>query len=117
MVNKRKHKRVPISGTATLEFKDKGETQSIQTMAGSISLGGIGLYADDSIEDDTNVSITIDFISVDGIKTDSIEGCVKYSRKIGNIYFMGIQFGEEVNPKNQPLLCEHIQKSLTWDNG
>lgn len=88
----------------------------MQAMTCSISLGGIGLYSDDSIEDDTNVSITINFLSADGIRTDSIEGCVKYNKKIGDIYFMGIQFDEEVSPINQPSLYERIQKILTWDS-
>lgn len=73
-----------------------------------ISSGGIGLYADNPIEIDTNVSITINFISADGIKTDSIEGCVVYNKDMGNIYFIGIQFNEEINPENQPALYEHI---------
>jgi c-di-GMP-binding flagellar brake protein YcgR len=115
MINQRRHKRVPITGTATLKFEDKGEFRSIQALLGSISLGGIGLYADDPIEDDTGVSITINFISVDGIKTDSIEGCVVYNKNIGGIYFMGIQFNKKINSENQPALYKHIQKILTWD--
>ena len=115
MINQRRHKRVPITGTATLKFEDKGEIKSIQTMTVNISLGGIGLYSDDPIEDDTDVSITINFISVDGIKTDSIEGCVVYNKNIGGIYFMGIQFNKELNSENQPALYEHIQKILIWD--
>ena len=113
MLNQRRHKRVPITGTATLKFEDTGEFRSIQALPGSISLGGIGLYADDPIEDDTDVSITVNFISVDGIKTDSIEGCVVYNKNIGRICFMGIQFNRELNPENQPALYEHIQKILT----
>ncbi len=113
MINKRQHKRIPITGTATLKFENKGEFLSIQTIPGSISVGGIGLYSDDPIEIDTNVSITINFISIDGIRNDSIEGCVIYTKNIGGIYFMGIEFNEEINPKNQPLLYDHIQKILT----
>jgi c-di-GMP-binding flagellar brake protein YcgR len=115
MINQRRHKRVPITGTATLKFEDKGEFRSVQALPCSISIGGIGLYADDRIEDDTSVSITINFISLEDIKTDSIEGFVVYSKNMGGIHFMGIQFNEEVNPENQPALYEHIQKILTWD--
>jgi c-di-GMP-binding flagellar brake protein YcgR len=115
MINQRRNKRVPITGTAILKFKAKGEFRSIQALPGSISLGGIGLYADDRIEDDTGVSITINFISLEDIKTDSIEGFVVYSKNMGGVNFMGIQFNEEVNPENQPALYEHIRKILTWD--
>ena len=112
MPNKRQHKRIPITGTATLKIENKGEFLSIQTSPGSIALGGIGLYSDDPIETDTNVSILINFISIDGIRTASIEGCVIFTRNIGGIYFMGIEFNEEINPENQPALYEHIQKIL-----
>ena len=115
MINQRRNKRVPITGTATLKFEDKGKFRSIQALPGSISLGGIGLYADDRIEDDTVVLITVNFISLEDIKTDSIEGYVVYSKNMGGIHFMGIQFNKEINPENQPALYEHIRKILTWD--
>jgi hypothetical protein len=115
MINQRRHKRVPITGTATLKFEDKGEIRSIQALPSSISLGGIGLYADDPIADDTDLSITINFISFDGIKTDSIKGCMKYSKNMGGIHFMGIQFNEEINPENHTVLYEHIRIILALD--
>jgi hypothetical protein len=115
MINQRRHKRIPITGTVTLKFEDKGEFRSIQSLPGSISLAGLGLYADDPIGDDTRVSITVNFISFDGIKTDSIDGLVVYNRNIGGMYFIGIQFKEEINPDNQPLLYEHIHKILASD--
>ena len=115
MINKREHKRVPITGSAVLKFEHKGEMQLIQAMTGSISLGGIGLYGDDRIEDDTNLSIAISFMSADGIKTDSIEGCAIYNKNIADMYFMGIQFNEEINSEQQPSLYEHIQKILAWN--
>jgi len=68
------------------------------------------LYADDPIEDDTGVSITVHFISSDDMKTDSIDGIVVYTKNIGDIYFMGIQFNKEITPEFQPALYEHIQK-------
>jgi c-di-GMP-binding flagellar brake protein YcgR len=115
MINQRRHKRVPITGTVALKFEDKGEFRLIQAVPGSISLGGIGLYADDRIEDETGVLITINFISLEDIKTDSIEGCVVHSKNMGGIHFMGIQFNEEVNPENHTALYEYIRKILTWD--
>ena len=77
MLYKRQYKRVPISGLAALVFEEEGEIHSIQTVIANISLRGIGLYSYNSIKVKTCVSITIDFISADGVlKTDSIEGCV-----------------------------------------
>ena len=111
MINKRKYMRVPLTGTAVVKFEHRGYV-TIKTTTGSISLGGIGLYSDDPIEIDTNVSITINFITVDGIKSASIKGCVKHNKKIGGIYFLGIYFSEEINPKNHPSLYEHIQNIL-----
>jgi hypothetical protein len=115
MINQRRHKRVAITGTATLKFEVRGEFRSIQALPGSISLGGIGLYADDPIEDETDVSITINFISVDGIKTDSIDGYAVYSKNMEGIHYVGIQFNEEIKPENHSILYEHIQNILTWN--
>ncbi|MCL5022231.1 MAG: PilZ domain-containing protein [Nitrospirae bacterium] len=115
-MNKRRHKRVPISATATLRFKEGNETQSVQTMAASIALGGIGVYSDNPVEIETDVSITIDFISSDGmIKSSSTEGRVVYDKTIGTMHFIGIQFDEELNAENQPALYEHLQKILSWN--
>jgi c-di-GMP-binding flagellar brake protein YcgR len=113
MINKRKHRRFPISGSATLKFGDKGEMQSIQSMTVSISLGGMGLYSNDLIEIGTNVSITIKFNSASGvIKTDSIEGRVIYKIKLENTNFIGIQLNEEINPKNSLHYMNTCRKTL-----
>ena len=103
-----------MTGTAMVKFDNK-DSVTIKTTTGSISLGGIGLYSDDPIEIDTNVSITINFITVDGIKSDSIRGRVTHNKKIGDIYFLGIYFSEEINRENQPSLYEHIQNVLAWN--
>jgi hypothetical protein len=116
MKTKRQQKRVRITGTAILSFKNKGEIQTIQTMITDISLKGIGLYCTIPIETATTVSITIHFMSIDGKRTDHIEGRVKSNQTIEGVCFMGIQFNEDITPKDQPLLYDHIQKSLTWYN-
>jgi hypothetical protein len=116
MRNKRRHKRVLMSGIATLKFKEKGESHLIQAVIANISLQGTGLYSYDSIKVRKCVSITINFISVNGeIRTDSVEGRVIFKKKIGKTYFIGIQFHEEINAKNQPSLFDHIQGTITWD--
>ena len=116
MINSRRHKRIIVSGSATLEFKKKGEIQSIQTLIANISLQGIGLYSYSSIKAGTSVSITTHFISLDGgLKTDSIEGRVISYRKIGKTHFLGIQFDEKINAQNQPSLFKHLQNILQTD--
>jgi hypothetical protein len=86
----RRHRRVQISGIATLNLKEKGKMRSIQTVIANISSGGIGLYSYNSMEINKCVSITVNFISGDGmLKTD--------------------QFNEEINAKHQPSVFEHVQ--------
>jgi c-di-GMP-binding flagellar brake protein YcgR len=114
MINKRKYTRVPMTGTTIVKYENKGYV-TIKTTTGSISLGGIALYSDYPIEIDTDVSMTISFITVDGIKSDSVKGRVMHNKKIEGIYSLGIYFSEEINPKNQPSLYEHIKNILTLD--
>jgi hypothetical protein len=116
MTIRRGHTRIVLSGTALLEFKKKGEIQSIQTLIANISLRGIGLYSYSSIKVETSVSITINFISLDGgIKTDCIEGRVMNIRKIGDTHLLGIQFNEEINAQKQLSLYPHMQNILPAD--
>ena len=116
MITKRKHKRITIAGSATLDFKKRGEIQSIQTLIANISLRGIGLYSYSSIKAETSVSISTNFISFDGgLKTDSIEGRVVSNTKIGQTHFLGVQFHEEINAHNQPSLFKHLQNILPAD--
>jgi len=116
MITKRKHKRITIAGSATLDFKKRGETQSIQTLIAKSSLRGIGLYSYSSIKAETSVSVSTNFISVDGgLKSDSIEGRVVSNTKIGKTHFLGVQFHEEINALNQPSLFKHLQNSLPTD--
>jgi len=113
MISRRQYKRIIISGSATLEFNN---IHSIQTLIANISLRGIGLYSYSSIKVETSVSITINFISSDGVlKTDSIEGRVISNRKIGKSHFLGVQFNEEINAQNQPLLFKQINNIISTD--
>ena len=116
MINRRLHRRIEISGSATLGFSKKGEMQSIQTLIANISFRGIGLYSYSSIKVGTRVSIAAHFISLDGgLKSDSIEGQVVSNRKIGDTHFLGIQYNEEINAQNQPSLFKHLQNTLPRD--
>lgn len=115
MTDQRRHKRFAIIGIATLQFENNGEINLIQATLSTISSAGIGLYADKPIKTNKHVSLTIHFISEDGIKDNSIEGNVIYNRDLGNKYFIGIKFSEDINSKNQPLLYTHLQKIINWN--
>ena len=109
MINKRRYTRIPIAGLANIEFKDQEKIHSIQTVIGNISLGGMGVYAYNSIKLKTDVSITIYFVFSDGsLKTDSLTGHVISNKRIDNTYFIGIQFNEELDLEKQPFLSKHM---------
>ncbi|MBI5101439.1 MAG: PilZ domain-containing protein [Nitrospirae bacterium] len=113
MTNKRVHKRVPISAVAVIHYEKAGENRVSPAMAGSISFGGIGLYADDRIDDGTEVSITLQFISTNGsMETETVEGHVVYSKTIGDMHFMGIRFEQEIGMVNSPPLYNQITTAL-----
>ena len=114
-MTKRKHKRFSITGTATLQFEDGGKSRTIRAVLSNISSVGMGLYADSPVEIHKQVSVTINFISLDGIEDSVIEGRVLYDKDLGNIHFVGIQFNEDVNSKNQPVLFKHIENILAFD--
>lgn len=116
MTNKRRHKRFSITGSADLTYRVKEKNQTIHALISDVSLSGIGLYIDVPLEDRVDVSLHITFISSDGsIKTDSIDGRIVYVRKFEEVYFIGIEFLEEINPINQPSLYEHMQNILMLD--
>ena len=115
-MEKRRHKRFSLTGTAILQLENEGDKRSIEGILGSISSVGMGLYANNPIEADKKVSIAISFISVGGgIKDSVIEGRVVYSKDCGKMHFVGIQFNETVNSKNQPLLHKHFENILTFE--
>jgi c-di-GMP-binding flagellar brake protein YcgR len=109
MADKRRHKRFPLAGSATLTYKVQEENKTIHAMISDISLGGIGLYIDIALEMGTDMSLDITFMATDGtLKTDSIEGRIVYAREISDMYFTGIEFYKKVSDTRQPLLHEHL---------
>ena len=113
--NRRIHKRVPIAGSASLSFHGREGEVSIDAMISNISLSGIGIYADRQIEDGTEVSIDINFISSDGLmKNTRIKGNIVYAREMEKLFFTGIEFSKEINPEKHKDLYNHIQQSLKW---
>jgi hypothetical protein len=112
-MNQRKHKRVPISGVATVTFKDEKGLHSIQALTGNMSLAGIGLYCDDPLPEEVNVLTTINYLSIGGAMGKAVlDGHVVYNVVMGQLYYIGIQFNEEINRTNQPSLYENIEYRL-----
>ncbi|HXX57366.1 MAG TPA: PilZ domain-containing protein [Thermodesulfovibrionales bacterium] len=113
MKNERRNKRVPIVGSATLYLRDKDSIRPMKAMTVDISVSGIGVYSDGPIEKETSLSVDITFITSDGsLGTASVDGTVVFFRKIGNFYFVGIEFGEKLDPRGQSFLFAEIQKLL-----
>jgi hypothetical protein len=107
---KRRHKRYSITGSADLTYTIKGNNEVIHALISDIAISGIGLYSDILIEENVDVSLDIIFISSEGItKTDATEGRIVYIRQLKNIYFMGIEFHEEITSRKQPSLYGHLQ--------
>ena len=116
MHSKRRHKRVPISASVTITRGGEGAGETFHAMAANISLSGIGLYSDNPLEPETEVSLAVHFISKDGgISTDALKGNIVYVKEIGGMHFMGVEFSEELNKAGQPFLYEHLLSILTAD--
>ncbi len=110
--NRREHKRNPLAGSANLILQ--GDV-SIDAKIYNISLSGIGVYADEQIEEGTEVSVKINFMaSSDLIETDRIKGNIVYSGALENIFIAGIAFTEEIHPEKHKELYKHIRQSLKW---
>ncbi len=115
LTNKRRHKRIPLAASATITYSSEESSEIIQTMIADISLSGVGVYSDKRIREGTGLSIEISFISAQGLMTTAfMKGESVYDRVIGDLYFMGIEFDEEISPINQPSLYDHLQKILTY---
>ena len=117
--SKRRHKRFSVKGFADLKSAVQEKDQIIRTLISDISFSGSCLYLDALIyldalfEENLNVSLTISLISGDGsVKTDTIDGRIVYIKKKEGMHFMGIEFLEEINHKDQPSLYEHMEKAF-----
>ncbi len=116
MTNKRRHKRVPLAATAAMKYALEESGEPVQVVIADISMSGLGVYSDRPLKEGTELSIEIAFISTEGqIKTASLRGEGVYVREMGSMYFMGIEFDEEINPQKQPFLHDHLQKILSWE--
>ncbi len=112
-MNERRHRRIPVSGVATVVFDGKEGLRSVQTLTGNMSFAGIGLYSDDRITEEAEVLTTIKYLTGGGeMGRAVIKGRVVYNKMIGQLYFIGIQFDQEIDRTNQPSLYEHIERRL-----
>ncbi|HYA27040.1 MAG TPA: PilZ domain-containing protein [Thermodesulfovibrionales bacterium] len=114
MLNKRRDKRVPLAATAVIKYALEENAKPIQTWIADISLSGIGVYSNGPIREGAGLSIDVIFISAEGQKrTASLQGNTIYTREMGGMYFIGIEFDEEINPARQPALHERLRNILS----
>jgi hypothetical protein len=83
-------------------------------MVSDISLGGIGLYLVQPLEVGVTVNLEIRFlIGGGGINTAKVRGTTIYSNLVGDTYYVGIEFDQELSPKGHPELYRRIQEILS----
>jgi len=105
--------RVPLAASARISYSSDAGRKSIDTTVASISLAGIGLYADCTLAKNTAVTVQINFISEDGLmKTDEVEGDIVNANEIQDLCYLCIVFKEDINPQKQPSLYAHLQKII-----
>ena len=115
MPDNRRHKRVPLAAIARISFEDAENVHAIEAFTADISMSGIGVYSEIAINIDKDVMLAIEFQGNDGLsRTDSIGGHAVYNNILGTIYFIGIEFNEQITPRSQPFLYERLQRILTW---
>ena len=114
MANTKRHNmRVPLAASARLSYSSDAGPRAIESTVASISLSGIGLYADCMLSINTAVSIKINFISSDGLmKTDVVEGSIVNANELQELCYLCVVFNEDINPQKQPFLYVHLQKIL-----
>jgi hypothetical protein len=109
----RKNKRVRLLAHVMLLLEEVESPLVIRGVIADISLGGIGLHLFQPIEDGVKVKLEIRFSVGRGeIKTETTRGKTLYSYHIRDMYYVGIEFDQELNPLHHPFLCKRIQESL-----
>ncbi|MEJ2683785.1 MAG: PilZ domain-containing protein [Candidatus Sulfobium sp.] len=114
MTNRRRHKRVPLISFVVLKVMDGEGMPTIKTLTADISMSGIGLYSRAPLELDHDVSIAVNFISNGSLMTEHVEGRVIYVNGIGEFYFVGIEFRQEIASGRQPSLHQRLQRILSY---
>lgn len=114
-MQQRRHKRFPLTGSAEFAYEGGAQKNSraFHALISDVSLSGIGLYLDIPAHENRDVSLTISFIARDGaIKNSAVRGRIVYTRNMGNMHYIGIEFSEEISSANQPSLYEHLASLL-----
>jgi hypothetical protein len=84
-----------------------------QGMVSEVSFGGIGLYLVRPLEVGVKVNLEIRFMAGGGaIRTVTVKGTTVYCKFMDDIYYVGVKFNEELNPKLHPNLYSRIQNIL-----
>ena len=113
--NRRIYKRVPVSGTADLTFRDEGGEGSGKTIVSNVSLSGLGAYSDRQMADSTEVLLELNFLSPDEVMRNTVlKGHIVYTRKVEPFFFSGIEFTEQITSENQADLYHYIEQALKW---
>lgn len=113
MTGSRRRQKIPMAASVTVTWHRSEYILTLDGMISNISLSGIGLYFDNSLERGALVSIVINFMTTDGfMKKDSMEGKIVHTNKIEDLYYAGIEFNAELSEIHQPLLFEHLQTIL-----
>jgi len=113
MNDTRKNIRVPLTASARLIYNGPEGVKSIDSTVGSISMMGIGVYADCMPGKSTPLLVEISFFSSDGqLKTAEMEGQVINANEVSALCYICIVFKEEINAQKQPSLHEHLLKLM-----
>jgi hypothetical protein len=109
----RKHRRIPLTANVMLLAGESAYAMVRQATIADISLGGVGIYNEFPLKVGVRVKLYICFIAAGGTKTETVKGKTIYSYRIGNTYYIGIEFDQELNPSHHPELFTHIKNTLS----
>lgn len=104
---------MPLSANVMLVL-ERGEPPLVRRgMVSAISLGGIGLYLVQPVDSGSKVTLENRFLVTGGeFKTEAVRGTTIYSKYIRDTYLVGVEFDQELDPKQHPDLYGRIQDIL-----
>jgi hypothetical protein len=80
----------------------------------NVSFGGMGFYCEALIPSGTEVSLRICYSPENDFNfSEMVKGTVKWCKRIGKWYGVGVQF-KDLDPQNQPLLYSYIDSALKF---
>jgi hypothetical protein len=93
--NYRKYQRHSICAKAFITRRDEGPSEKLTAQVITISQGGMGFYASESLEKSTPVLIELLTGTAGG--TEFLEGQIASICPLENDYFVGISFAREIS--------------------